>query len=120
LPYPISENAYRGTRAIYSPKRRATIAMMFETHEAKRYKAEVAKLMATLNRAFPVFPEGDVDVDAYVYRPRRIGDATNRIKVLEDALTGWAWTDDKQVRDFTIRRRDDPHRPRAEVTITRA
>jgi Holliday junction resolvase RusA-like endonuclease len=117
LPYPPSENAFRSSRVVFSKKRNKLISLIHETHEAKNYKKDVAKLMATLGRSFPVFPTGDVDVEVRIYRPRRIGDVSNRIKVLEDALKGWAWTDDAQVRDLTIRRRDDKLNPRAEVEI---
>jgi Holliday junction resolvase RusA-like endonuclease len=55
-----------------------------------------------------------------VYRPRKAGDLSNRIKVLEDALNGIAWIDDKQIVEIHARREDDASNPRVEVRIEEA
>ena len=52
------------------------------------------------------------------YRPQRSGDLSNRIKVVEDALIGIAYTDDSQIVEIHARRFDDKHNPRVEVTIS--
>lgn len=102
LPYPPSANRYwrsfRGTTVVSS--------------EAKQYKRDVA-LLAGGTEPF----EGDVILCLDVYRARKAGDLSNRIKVLEDALQGIAYIDDKQVVEIHARRFDDARNPRVEVTI---
>src|SRR5688572_15610820 len=73
LPYPPSTNhlfaTYHGRRLLSS--------------EGRRYKLEVARIAL----AAGVRPlSGDVTLTLFVYRPRRSGDLSNRIKVLEDGL----------------------------------
>lgn len=104
LPYPPSTNRYwrnvRG-RMIVSP-------------EAKAYKAEVGWLA----RQAGIEPlEGELFVTARVYRPRKAGDLSNRQKVLEDALEGFAYLDDSQIAGYYYTRHDDKKNPRVELEI---
>lgn len=104
LPYPPSANRYWRT---------------FRGHtvlsaEAKAYKKQVA---AILSAAGWQPASGDVAYTAHVYRPLKSGDLDNRLKVLGDALTGYAWVDDKQVVELHAYRHDDKANPRVEVAI---
>lgn len=104
LPYPPSANRYwrnfRG-RMVISP-------------EAKGYKTAV-QLIA--KRAGVRLLTGEVALILRVYRPRKAGDLSNRIKVLEDALQGVAFHDDSQVVAIEAERFDDKANPRVEVDI---
>lgn len=60
---------------------------------------------------------GPVVMALTVYRPRRVGDLSNRIKVLEDALQGIAFEDDSQVCEIHALRLEDPTNPRVEVRV---
>jgi Holliday junction resolvase RusA-like endonuclease len=89
------------------------VAMTYVSTEAKQYKRDVALLVRTKE----LFT-GDVQLAIDIYRPLKSGDLSNRIKVLEDALKGICYIDDKQVKTIFARRFDDKAWPRAEVTIT--
>lgn len=104
LPYPPSANRYwrnwRG-RTVLSA-------------EARAYKADVGKRC----KAAKLKPTGaNVSLFLDVYRPRRAGDLSNRIKVIEDALQGYAFEDDDQVVKIFARRGDDKANPRVEVVV---
>jgi crossover junction endodeoxyribonuclease RusA len=103
LPYPPSANAYWrvGPRGLYV------------SEEAKEYKARVARL---LEQCRPLV--GDVELTGVFYRPRKSGDLSNRLKVLEDAMNGRAFLDDKQIHVINIRRDDtQPERARVELVL---
>ena len=105
LPYPPSTNRYWRTT-----KRGTT----YVSPEAKAYKAEVGWLA----KAAGVEPlTGDLFVTAQVYRPRKAGDLSNRQKVLEDALQGFAYLDDNQIAGYYFTRHDDKDNPRVEIVI---
>lgn len=104
LPYPPSANNYwRTTKG----------GRTYVSEEAREFKAAVARLcfgtVPTLN---------EVALAITVYRPRRIGDLSNTLKVLEDALQGFCYRNDDQVVEIRLTRCDDKHNPRAEVLIT--
>lgn len=104
LPYPPSANRYWRTfrgRSVLSA-------------EAKAYKKQVA---AILTAAGWTPAEGPVAYTANIYRPLKSGDLDNRLKVLGDALTGFAWVDDKQVVELHAYRHDDKANPRVEMEI---
>ena len=61
---------------------------------------------------------GAVLLEMDVYRPMKAGDASNRIKLLEDSLSGFAFNDDKQVVGIVLWRFEDPLNPRVEVRIS--
>lgn len=107
LPFPPSANRYwrvwRGRPVVSS--------------EARQYKLDVA----TLARVAGLRPvEGSVSLTLNIYRPRKAGDLSNRIKVVEDALQGIAYENDSQVVEIIARRHDDAKNPRIEVEIARA
>ena len=107
LPYPPSVNrsTRNGERRPYTPP------------DVKAYKLECgyrARLQASADMPY----SGNVHVVYRFYRPRRSGDTSNRVKVLEDALNGIAWIDDKQVVSFCAARYDDKRQPRVEVEVT--
>ena len=96
LPYPISANRYWRTRVA------GKIAVTYVSAEAKSYKSIVA-WMATAAGAKPII--GPVKMDLCLCpKQNKDGssskvrfDLSNSIKVLEDALNGVAYVDDKQV-----------------------
>lgn len=104
LPYPPSANHYytiaRGRKILSSKGREFLLACAAVCADA---------------RIKPI--DGPVSYMATAYRPRKIGDLDNLIKPVQDALKGWAWHDDKQVDEFTWKRRDDKHFPRIEIEI---
>lgn len=104
LPYPPSANRYW----------RAFRGRTVLSAEAKSYKKQVA---AILKAAGWVPSEGPVAYTANIYRPLKSGDLDNRLKVLGDALTGFAWVDDKQVVELHAYRHDDKANPRVEMEI---
>ncbi|QQR46560.1 RusA family crossover junction endodeoxyribonuclease [Myxococcus xanthus] len=106
LPFPPSTNEYW---------RAARGRGMVPSHKAEAYKARVARA-ATLARAQPL--HGPVRLFVTVYRPRRVGDLDNYLKVLNDALNGLAWLDDEQVVRLEASREDDATSPRVEVHAT--
>lgn len=106
LPYPPSANRYwRTTRQ----------GRTYVSPDAKAYKRAVADRA----RAALVGPPlaGEVALTLAVFRPRKAGDLSNRIKVLEDALIGIAYRDDAQVRRIVAERFDDKRAPRVEVLV---
>ena len=61
--------------------------------------------------------EGDLAVTMTLYRPRRRGDIDGTMKASFDALNGIAWTDDSQVVELHVYRRDDKQNPRVELEV---
>lgn len=117
LPYPPSANAYWTImRAGRGPRARP---MMVKTPEARLYQntayLQICRSLRTIKR--PLFPEGRLVVSVQVYRPRRIGDLDNTLKVLLDALKGSVFADDDQVVELHARRLEDPADPRVVVTV---
>lgn len=108
LPYPPSANAYWRSVVIAGRVR------VLLSSEARRYKKAVAKYAASVVRA-PML--GPLRLTLTVYRPRRAGDLSNRIKVVEDALNGVCYVDDSQIVEIIARRFDDKANPRAEILI---
>jgi crossover junction endodeoxyribonuclease RusA len=112
LPYPPSANRYWRTRVAGGGKK--AFVQTYPSEDAKAFKQAVAAICA----AAQVRPlVGDVTLAIDLYRPQRTGDVSNRVKVLEDALIGFAFADDAQVRAVDIQRDDDKHTPRAEVEV---
>jgi len=104
LSYPPSGNRYWrhvGTRVVLSA-------------EARAYKADVACIMMEAWIEPTTLP---VRLEVHVYRPRRAGDLDNTLKVLCDALNGYAWVDDKQIVEIHAYRHDDKDDPRVEVRV---
>jgi len=108
LPYPPSANRYWRITA------RGGRVLTYLSEEARAYRAHVLRL----GRALGVTPtSADVELRLVVYRPRRAGDLSNRVKVLEDALIGVAYADDSQVVRIVAERLDDAASPRVEVEV---
>lgn len=82
--------------------------------EARAYKLN-ARLRALSQGMRPV--SGPVVLNLVVYRKRKAGDLSNRIKVAEDALQGVAYTNDSQVVELHARLEDDPSNPRLVVWV---
>ncbi|MDX2015578.1 MAG: RusA family crossover junction endodeoxyribonuclease [Myxococcaceae bacterium] len=110
LPYPPSANNYWRSVAVRAgPK---WVARVLKSEEARSYQKAVAAQLAGLA------PEtSEVVVEFHVYRPRRIGDLDNALKVLMDALKGFAFVDDSQVVQLSAHRHDDKQNPRVEVWV---
>jgi Holliday junction resolvase RusA-like endonuclease len=85
---------------------------MIVSKEAKDFKKKVIAMTKGTEMV-----EGNVKVSLDVYRPKRIGDLDNQIKVTLDALKGIAFGDDKQVIELHAYRYDDKGNPRVEVTV---
>lgn len=105
LPYPPSVNAmyatFKGRRLL--------------SREGRDYKRQV-HLIARAAKAAGMFVN-DVALTVYLYRPRKSGDLDNRLKAIQDALTGIWYDDDRQVVEIHAYRFDDKANPRAEVEI---
>lgn len=105
LPYPPSANRYwRNFRG-----------RMVVSSEARQYKNAVRLLAKSKGFSKPY--ECSVSVSMEVFRPRRIGDLDNTIKVTLDALQGIAYVDDSQVTAIHAHRNDDKENPRVVVTV---
>lgn len=109
LPYPPSANRYwrnfRGRTVVSA--------------EATAYK-RAAGLECRRQNPYGRPLTGDVVLRLKVFRPRRAGDLSNRIKVLEDALIGIAFVDDSQVVRIEAERHDDKANPRVEIEVEAA
>jgi crossover junction endodeoxyribonuclease RusA len=105
LPYPPSANRYwRVTKS----------GRIYVSTEATEYKSKV-RWVGLVAKAKPL--DGPVRMSLAVYRPRAVGDLSNRIKVLEDSLRGIAFHDDDQVVEIRAIRLEDKANPRVEVTV---
>ncbi len=108
LPYPPSANRYWRSIVIKGAVR------VLLSSEARKYKAAVQSLVGS----FPLM-EGRIGIVVRIYRPKRIGDLGNRIKVLEDALQGVLFANDSQIERIEATRHEDKANPRAEVAVWR-
>ncbi len=104
LPYPPSSNhlyaTFRGRRIISAAGRK------FKADIAVLARRQGAKLLA-----------GDLVITFRVFRPKRIGDLDNRLKISQDALKGICFADDKQIIEIHAFRFDDRENPRIEIDI---
>jgi crossover junction endodeoxyribonuclease RusA len=104
LPYPPTANKYW----------RNVNGRMVVSADARAYKEEVGWLLKLkIKEPLP----GDVYVKVRIFRPRKIGDLDNTLKVLLDALKGIVFFDDDQVVEIRANRFDDKTNPRAEVSV---
>ncbi len=108
LPYPPSANRYWRSIVINGQVR------VLVSTEARRYKETAGDIAA---KAFARPLAGPVGIRLHVFRPRKAGDLGNRIKVIEDALQGYAFTDDNQIEHIEARRFEDKGNPRVEVSV---
>ena len=104
LPYPPSVNNlyahFRGRRII--------------SLKGKKFKSDIA-ILAKRQGAKLLF--GDLSVTFRVFRPKRIGDLDNRLKISQDALKGICFEDDRQIIEIHAFRFDDKLNPRIEIDI---
>lgn len=136
LPYPISANAYWGTRVVTPKGGGKPLAMTFVTHEARNYKTEIGWLLKAAGIIKPIAGRIRLDIKLYPQRPQdwqkrqrdhgeswddtvRCIDLDNANKVLLDAMKDIAFDDDKWVREMHAERMEpDAHGARVVVTIT--
>lgn len=104
LPYPPTANLYW----------RVYRGRPVKSNEARAYQQGV-RFRAAAARAKPI--AGDVYLRAVLYRPARRGDLDNTLKVLLDALQGYAYANDNQIVELHAVRLEDPADPRVEVTV---
>ena len=86
----------------------------YRSAEANAYRDTI--LTHCWARSIP-FPSGPIRVTATWYRSRRAGDLDNRWKVLGDALNGVLWTDDQQIVELHLYRKDAPKAGRIELIV---
>lgn len=67
--------------------------------QARAFFEEVAAI-AQAARIEPI--SGDVSITMHIYRAATNHDISNRIKITEDALQGWAYENDKNVSELHI------------------
>jgi Holliday junction resolvase RusA-like endonuclease len=116
LPYPPSANTLYRSQIVKSKATGKHIAIPFKTTEHKEYMAAVGDVVGVLAAPWPI--EVELRVDVTLFRPMRRGDIDGPVKALLDALNGRAWSDDSQLVELHLVRRDDKHRPRVELRIT--
>ena len=104
LPYPPSVNNLYATfagRRIVSAK-------------GRKFKADIAVLA---RRQGAKLLDGDLIITFRVFRPKRIGDLDNRLKISQDALKGICFEDDKQIIEIHAFCFDDKANPRIEIDL---
>lgn len=115
LPLPPSANDLVRP-AVLGFKNKKPVIRLVKTTEAKQWlmKAQHLLVRAPLS--------GPVELFAEFYMPTIASDCSNRVKQLEDALTGFAWLDDKQVAEVHAVKRiaTTPSEVRVVVTIHEA
>jgi Holliday junction resolvase RusA-like endonuclease len=92
---------------------------LFTVKAVRSYQRAIAPLVEFLR---PGPADRDVIVSIVWYRAsKQDGDVDNRLKLVLDCLTGYAYADDRQIQVLTIARTDaEPHAPRFVLTITEA
>ncbi len=104
LPYPPSVNnlyaTFRGRRIVSA--------------KGRRFKADIAVLARQQGARLL---NGNLSVTFRVFRPKRIGDLDNRLKISQDALKGICFDDDKQIVEIHAFRFDDKANPRIEIDL---
>lgn len=96
--------------SLYNPVARGKLVLSAEGRVYKQYVKLVAGGIDRLN--------GDIAVTMWVYRQRKKGDIDGFLKLVLDSFTGLAYTDDSQITDLVVHRRDDPDNPRLEIEIS--
>lgn len=91
----------------------------YTSQAAKDFKAAVYAEALRQRITKPVFA-GPVKLTMTWYRQRKAGDLSNRIKVVEDALNGVVWVDDKQVSELHLFRVDGQRPGRLHLIIEEA
>ncbi len=86
------------------------------SREARAYKAAIA-LKGRVQKRVPL--EGPVELRLVVHFSDNRSDLSNRIKVLEDALQGVAYVNDRQVQRLSAERGENRFPAFVQVTVTR-
>ena len=106
LPLPPSSNKYW----------RYNRGKVHVSEEAVDYRYTVKMLMRCSSPP-PTILSGPVALELHVYRERRSGDLSNRIKIVEDSLQGVLYINDSQVIELRAFLHEDRHDPRIEVEV---
>lgn len=91
------------------------------TEIGRNYKSIVASQAAYSSVALLPYFQADtlVGVSLNVYRPRKIGDIDNVVKLILDGMQDVVFPNDKQIIELHIYRHDDKDNPRVEVEVIR-
>jgi Holliday junction resolvase RusA-like endonuclease len=90
-------------------------SMMYLTKEAKAFKQEVRDIC----EGFGITPvDGWVTLEVVVTFGRKGSDLDNRLKLLKDALEGYAYHNDKQVARLVVDRDYDKGNPRIWIRVS--
>lgn len=114
LPWPPSNNHYKGNRVIVPKDGSKPFVMYYLTEEAKKFKSQTEHIARA--HGIPVL-KGAVLVAIKYFFPTAAGDLTNRDKVLLDVLQGIAYENDRQITRKEEERFSDKNNPRVEITI---
>lgn len=106
LPYSVSVNE------LYVPVGRGQMYLSAKGADYKQHAGWIARIAY---RDEPM--TCDVAMRLSFYRPRRRGDLSNLVKVIEDAFTGILYDDDDRIVEEHLFRFEDPSNPRVEVTL---
>jgi Holliday junction resolvase len=110
LPWPpATNNLYR---TLVLPGKAMPIRV--PTGDLKKYKTAVKQICVDAEIQ-PII--GDVAITFHAFRPRRVGDLDGMLKAPFDALSGFAYIDDKQITEIEAKRFEDPKNPRVEIEI---
>ena len=128
-------NATSSARSVASPSRALSLTLpvppsanrywriyrnrAVKSAEARAYQNRVGWLTRSAfeYRSMCPFPSESVKLTVRWYRGAKMGDLSNRIKVVEDALQGFAYVNDSQVVELHAYRFEDKANPRVEVTV---
>lgn len=102
LPFPVSANRY--WRNVKGRMIKSEKARLYQNDIKNRFKIET-------------FADCAIELKIDLYRPKKMGDLDNYLKVTIDSLKGICFNDDKQVRKITAEMFDDKDYPRCEVLI---
>lgn len=111
LPLPPSANRY--WKPVLRRKGSRVWAELVLSPEARRYKNGVQ--VQWRNRVRPI--SGPVELRLEVHFANGRSDLSNRVKVLEDALNGIAYFDDRQVQELHVVRGENADEPFVEVSV---
>lgn len=90
----------------------------YTSQAARDFKQAVYAACILAGITKPVFlAHSQVKLTMTWYRQRKAGDLSNRIKVVEDALNGLVWVDDRQVSEIHVRRVDGERPGRLTLTV---
>lgn len=109
LPYPPTANHFKVPVVMEDRRIRHVLSA-----EARQYKQYVAY---KVSEAHLCCVQGPVRLTLHVYRPRKIGDLDNALKLSVDALKGYAFEDDEQVEEIHAYRHEDKKNARVDITI---